>query len=83
LLTQFTGRLNVRQLAYLNLKLRQKINSQIPYWDNLHLNNDSPSKRDILVLPTLNRAALIYEIKSLPKKNVSKTIATIFAAKAK
>jgi hypothetical protein len=45
-------------MAYLNLKLREKVNSQIPHWENLHLNNDSPSKRDILVLPTLCNSAL-------------------------
>lgn len=57
-MSKFTSKLNTRQMAYLNLKLREKLNSQIPHWENLHLNNDSPSKRDILVLPTLSNSAL-------------------------
>jgi hypothetical protein len=74
LISKFVGRLNARQLAYLNLKVRENIDSQVPNWENLHLNNDSPSKRDILLLPTLRKSALQHEIKSLPKKNVAKII---------
>ena len=58
LLSKYLGQLNTRQMAYLNLKVRQNVNSQLPNWDNLHFNNDSPSKRDILLLPTLRKSAL-------------------------
>lgn len=60
LLSQFLAKLDTRQLSYLNLKIRERLDSQIPHWENLHLNNDSPSKRDILLLPILRKAALQY-----------------------
>ncbi len=70
-------------MAYLNLKVRERLNSQIPHWENLHLNNDSPSKRDLMLLPTLKKSALQHEIKSLPKKNVSKIIKSFHEQGAK
>ena len=60
MLTKFTSLLNSRQISYLNLQVREKLNSKIPHWENLHLNNDSPSKRDILILPTLKKAGLVF-----------------------
>ena len=45
------------------------MNSRFLKWENLHLNNDSPSKRDIAILPVLSRSGLQYELKSMQKKN--------------
>jgi hypothetical protein len=48
------------------------MNSKFPNWDGLHLNNESPSKRDLAILPILSRTGVQYELKSMQKKIVFK-----------
>ncbi len=50
------------------------MNSKFPNWDGLHLNNESPSKRDLAILPILSRTGVQYELKSMQKKIVFKQL---------
>lgn len=36
------------------------MNTKFPNWNTLHLNNDSPSKRDIAILPILSRSGFQF-----------------------
>lgn len=40
----FAGELNMRQQMYLNLAIRQRINSEYPDWQKLHFSPESPFK---------------------------------------
>ncbi len=53
LIGTYTSKLNARQLLYLNLAVRQQLNTQFPTWNTLHLSPESPAKVDLEVLPTL------------------------------
>ena len=69
-LLNYTDGLNSRQLLYLHYAIREKIATTMPSWDNLHLNPDSSSRRDMQVLPTLSALKDIYEVKTIQKKRV-------------
>lgn len=72
----YASQLNGRQLLYLNLAFRAKLNGEFPGWNTLHISAESPSKTDLEVLPTLTAASRIAELKALPKKAVMKEVIT-------
>jgi hypothetical protein len=74
LISTYASRLNSRQLLYLNLAFRAKLNGEFPAWNTLHLTEESPSKMDLEVLPTLSAGSRIPELKALPKKIVMKEV---------
>lgn len=47
LISTYASRLNTRQLLYLNLAFRAKLNGEFPTWNTLHLSEESPSKMDL------------------------------------
>jgi len=74
LISVYASRLNSRQLLYLNLALRAKMNGEFPTWNTLHFSKESPSKVDLEILPTLTAASRLVELKALPKKIVMKEV---------
>lgn len=76
-LLQYTDSLNSRQLLYLNYAIRQRIESTLPNWDNLHFNPDSPSRRDLQLMPTILGHKDVSEVKTIQKKRVIAAISKI------
>lgn len=69
-LSSFTSTLTSRQLLYLNMAIRTKINKEHPDWDRLHLVPESPFKAELEVLPTLEAGSWLPELKAQAKKGV-------------
>jgi hypothetical protein len=74
LISTYAAKLNSRQLLYLNLAFRKRLGGEFPDWQTLHLSEESPSKVDLEVLPTLSATSRIPELKALLKKTVMKEV---------
>ena len=74
LLNRHLQGLNSRQMAYLHLAIRERLNRQWLGWENLHLNPESPSKGEIEMLPSLGAVGEVSELRGLGKKVVMKQV---------
>ena len=73
----YTDSLNSRQMLYLNYAIRQKISGVLPNWDNIHLNPESPSRRDLQLIPTISGQKDLFEVKTIQKKRVIEAIGKV------
>lgn len=73
-LLKFSDKLNVRQMAYLQYAIRDRVNALYPNWRNLHWNPDSLYRKEFLVMPTAASLQHLNEMKIMPKKKVTSTI---------
>ena len=73
-LLNFSDKLNVRQMTYLQYALRSKLNATYPNWRNLHFNRDSQYRKEFFLIPNLSSLRHSNDLKIVLKKKVTTAI---------